>query len=211
MGKPKDDKTGKRYGKLVAEKYIGNGKWECKCDCGNTKIARSGHLNAGKALSCGCLEYELRSVAGYKHGGIREPLYTVWEGMKQRCGNPNHVSYKNYGGRGIYVCDEWKDDYSVFREWAFSHGYKNGVTLERLNNDAGYCPENCKWVTNKEQARNKRSNRAVYLVSETGTILIRYGTIAEAAEKTGSNGNLIGRVCMGRLKSTNGFRWRYAD
>ena len=170
MGKPKDDKTGKRYGRLVAEKYIGNGLWECKCDCGNAKIVRSGHLNAGKALSCGCLEYALRSAAGYRHGGIREPLYTVWEGMKQRCTNIKHNSYHNYGGRGIRVCDEWKNDYSAFRKWAISNGYRKGLTLERVNNNDGYSPANCKWITNREQSRNKRSNRAVFLVSESGEI-----------------------------------------
>lgn len=206
-----DDKTGKKFGNLTAKKYLGKGEWLCECDCGNLKIARSGHLNAGKAVSCGCMEYELRSKAGFKHGGIKHPLYIVWEGMKQRCDNPNHTSYSRYGGRGIKVCDEWENDFSSFQRWSLSNGYKKGLTIDRIDNDKGYCPDNCRWITPAEQARNNSKNRRVYLISETEVIIKEYGTIAEAAEDTGSNENLIGRVCMGRLKSTNGLRWKYAD
>lgn len=205
-----DDKTGKKFGKLTAKKYLGHGEWLCECECGNLKIARSGHLNAGKAVSCGCMERALRSKAGYKHGGISHPLYEVWEGMKQRCNNPKHRSYKRYGGRGIKCCDEWEKNFSSFQQWALLNGYEKGLTIDRIDNNGWYCPENCRWVTPAEQARNTSRNRRVFLVSETGEILKEYGTIVEAAEDTGSNENLIARVCKGKLKSTNGLKWKYA-
>ena len=86
-------------------------------------------------------------------------LRGVWSNMKQRCYNPNTRQYKNYGGRGITVCDEWRDNYPCFREWALKNGYRQGLTIDRINNDEGYSPENCRWATYKEQERNRRGNR----------------------------------------------------
>ena len=205
-----EDKTGKRYGKLTVIDYLGNGEWFCLCDCGKSKIARSGHLNAGKAVSCGCMEKELRHYAHFKHGGIHSPLYIVWEGMKQRWTNKNHKSYHNYGGRGIDVCEEWANDYGAFEKWAKAAGYKKGLSIERINNNDGYKPDNCKWTTAREQCRNRRVNKKVYLISESGEILKEYGTISEASEDTGCFANSIGKVCRGKLKSTHGMRWMYA-
>lgn len=98
------------------------------------------------------------------HGQSKSRLYTVWRGMKSRCTNPNHPAYKHYGGRGIDICDEWKHDFSAFRDWAVANGYNENAALgqcsiDRIDNDQGYCPTNCRWATAREQSYNKRNNR----------------------------------------------------
>lgn len=163
------DLTGQRFGRLVAirrdEKKVG-GKimWVCKCDCGNTKSVASTHLRSGAVKSCGCLHNELLSKRSKTHGATigrnEERLYGVWKCMKQRCENPNAGGYKNYGGRGIRVCEQWHD-YSNFREWAFDNGYdseapRGKCTLDRIDNDGCYEPDNCRWVDMFVQANNKR-------------------------------------------------------
>lgn len=107
-------------------------------------------------------------------------LKKVWRGMKERCEHPNHSSYKNYGARGISVCDSWKDDFDCFYQWAIANGYSNGLSLDRIDNDGNYCPENCRWATVKEQCRNKRNS--VIISTPIGKM-----TVAEYCEKTGAN------------------------
>ena len=105
-----------------------------------------------------------RTVTDY---GDPPRLYGVWQGMLQRCHNPKNRQYKDYGERGITVCDEWKNNYRCFKEWALKSGYKQGLTIDRINNNEGYSPQNCRWATYKEQNRNKRSNRNITLNGET--------------------------------------------
>jgi len=121
--------------------------------------------------SCGCSRYQISSTSKTKHGelkrgkdGKREPSrpFNTWEGMKARCYNKNHKSYKDYGGRGVKVCDEWKNDYLVFKTWALSNSYKEGLTIDRENNDGNYEPSNCRWVTIEEQAYNRRSTKLTW-------------------------------------------------
>lgn len=167
------DLSGKKFGHLTvirkSEKKSKSGSmWECKCDCGNiVTVARCG-LISGHAKSCGCTRKKFLSTQrpAITHGKSRinngkcERLYRVWMGMKERCTNPNHSSYERYGGRGVYVCDEW-NDYSLFREWALSQGYdanapRGKCTIDRINNDGPYAPWNCRWVDSHVQNLNKR-------------------------------------------------------
>ena len=159
MFKPKDI-SGMRFGKLVAIKSVGKKggdtyRWECQCDCGNTKEASVSDLIKGAVKSCGCLRVPPRIV---KHGrlsnGKKEKLYSIWIAMNQRCSNPNDRNYFRYGGRGITVCSEWKKDYEAFRSWCFSHGYAQGLELDREDNNGSYTPDNCRFVTHRENLLN---------------------------------------------------------
>lgn len=159
MAKPKDI-TGQRFGKLIAiertgRKQHGTYFWKCKCDCGNFTEATVSNLLSGNVKSCGCLRKPpIMTIHGGSKHGAREKLYNIWVAMKQRCYNENDANYERYGGRGISVCDEWKDDYVAFRSWCYTHGYQQGLELDRENNDKGYSPDNCRFVTHRDNLLN---------------------------------------------------------
>lgn len=174
-----EDITGKKFGRLLAVEYIGvingRGSWRCKCDCGAEKIIPKHDLSAGKILSCGCYHNENATRRLTTHGGSKERLYAVWCDMKNRCYNPNYAEYRYYGQRGIFVCEEWKNDYPAFRDWALANGYdehnKNKeCTLDRIDVDKNYCPDNCRWVDLFVQANNKRNNIKIEYNGVTRTI-----------------------------------------
>ena len=169
------DETGKRYGRLVVLRDAGrnlrqNVLWECQCDCGNKCVVEGGLLRSGNTKSCGCLRVDWPKEHLVTHGmnrkGRPHPLYRVWTGMKTRCTNSNESSYKNYGGRGIAVCDEWQE-FEPFMEWALTNGYKHGLEIDREDNDGDYTPENCRFVTSAMNARNKRNNHHVTINGKT--------------------------------------------
>ncbi len=154
------DLLGKRFGMLTVVGYSHSEKWKprwrCVYDCGNEAVVSAESLLDGHTKSCGCLVHR----KGIKQLCATEPghrLHRIWAGMKSRCYNPNATGYKNYGGRGISICDEWRDDFLSFLAWATKNGYQEGLTIDRVDNDKGYSPENCRWATKVEQNRNKRT------------------------------------------------------
>ena len=159
------DHTGERFGYLVAlrkeSRDSKHGKvayWLCRCDCGNEKWISANNLTKGNTISCGCKQNEHLNHKPNPFKKDNPRLYSIWTGMKTRCFNPNSARYKDYGGRGITICDEWRT-FDNFCLWALSNGYEDGLTIERLDNDKSYCPSNCTWITKSEQGKNKRNLR----------------------------------------------------
>ena len=183
------DLTGQKFGRLlvIERVYPSDGEnyskekcratWKCRCDCGKETIVTGKHLRSGNTKSCGCIHKEILEKRNYetaKHHGRDDRLYQFWQSMIRRCEKENHPAYKYYGGRGITVCSEWHT-YSVFREWAISNGYERSAqqwdcTLDRRNTNDSYNPDNCRWVTMKVQANNRRNNRIVEGFGEKHTI-----------------------------------------
>ena len=164
MPNNKYNMIGKKFGRLTVinelkerTKY-GDKVYNCLCDCGKYIHAVGTILRRGSKKSCGCLNHEPK----YKtHGLTNNRIYKTWNRIKQRCYNKNAPNYKNYGARGIRICDEWLHDFDVFYEWAMSHGYDDTLTIDRINVNGNYEPDNCRWISNLEQQNNKRNN--VYL------------------------------------------------
>jgi hypothetical protein len=111
-----------------------------------------------------------KSNPNYKHGLTKTHLFQTWSNAKSRCSDPNSLPFKDYGGRGITVCEEWKNDFKAFYDWAMANGYKEGLTLDRIDNNQGYSPDNCRWATVKEQSNNRRSNTFLVFCGERKTI-----------------------------------------
>lgn len=156
----KNELSGQRFGKLVAiSSYYDSTRkitlWECKCDCGNTCFVRANRLVHGRTRSCGCLRKDSNIKNKTTHGKTNTRIYNAWHSMKARCYNPTNHNYSHYGDRGISVCDEWKNSFEPFYEWAISNGYQDGLSLDRIDNDGNYCPNNCRWVTTKVQNNNR--------------------------------------------------------
>lgn len=161
-----NDLTGKKIGKLIVIKRCGSNKngralWLCKCDCGNTKIVCGNSLLTKLTISCGCYNKELVKKVNLKHNMSYTKLYKVWQGMKTRCYDKNFMYYYNYGGRGITICDEWKNDFSKFYEWIINNGYEEGLTIDRINVNGNYEPNNCRWITKREQ--NNNMNKTIFI------------------------------------------------
>lgn len=162
------DLTGQRFGRLIALKHLNPNKWgsilwECKCDCGKTHTVSSGHLVQGKSKSCGCYCSDVRRKMLEKHGittGGKPRTFIIWNGMKGRCLYPKSTSYKSYGGRGISICQEWLN-FENFHNWAISNGYADDLTIDRIDNDGNYEPNNCRWIRSLENKKRQRKMRFI--------------------------------------------------
>lgn len=177
-------KPGEKFNRLTLIEPVGFDNiyrpiWKCQCDCGNIKNIRYWDVVHGRIKSCGCLLREKahdRLIAynkshNIKHNECHTRLYNIWHGMIQRCCNPNSCHYKRYGQRGIKVCDEWRNSYIVFREWAHKNGYKENLSLDRKDNNGNYEPSNCRWATVEQQGRNRRNNRLITYKGKTQTLM----------------------------------------
>ena len=181
------DLTGQRFGRwtVLCKAEKGNdtrARWLCQCDCGNTAIVYGYSLRSGGSLSCGCLRRDRASETHRVHGESSSRLHYIWSSMLQRCNNPHVEKYPRYGGRGISVCPQWKD-FSIFREWAISSGYTDALSLDRINVNGNYAPDNCRWVTLADQHRNKSSNRMLSLNGQT-KCLVEWAELLKISRQT---------------------------
>ena len=195
------DLTGQRFGRLIVVKRAentksGDARWMCKCDCGNETIVKAKNLKSGGTKSCGCLQKEIAretcKVHSATHRMSKTTIYNDWNSMKQRCYNPNSEKYHRYGERGIIVCDRWRDSFEAFYEDVskLPHFGEQGYTLNRIDNDGNYEPNNVEWATPKEQANNRQSNHLLTFNDKTQTIVqwayetgIKSATIARRLKK----------------------------
>lgn len=170
------DLTGQKFGRLTVINRVANSKsgktmWFCNCICGNSCIVYSGNLRGGQTKSCGCIHKEKFNHT--IHGKRHSKLYLKWQNIKKRCLNPNAANYKNYGGREnnpVTVYSEWANSFKAFYDWSINNGYKDGLSIDRIDNNKGYSPQNCRWVTLKEQANNKTTNKMIDYKEKTQSL-----------------------------------------
>lgn len=187
------DLAGEVFGRLTCIESAGskNGErlWKCKCECGMFTIVSTASLRSGNTKSCGCVRREALIKRNKVHGlstvnGKKTRLYNIWVRMKQRCYDKNASDYYRYGGKGVKVCDEWKNNYENFHNWAMNNGYDDTLTIERKDFRGDYNPANCTWIPIEKQARNKKTN---HFIEYKG----KRKTLAEWSELTNINSSTI--------------------
>ncbi len=187
--------TGQRFGRLVVLERDGTRSrrttWLCQCECGNTHVTTTSYLRSDAPHSCGCLVKEKRERAKWKHGQYGTRLYHIWDNMKRRCNSSQRPDFFRYGGRGITLCSEWFE-FRPFYDWAIANGYNDRLQIDRADNNKGYSPDNCRWVTGKANCRNKRTNRFITYNGEIKTLKdwseilgINYRTLRKRLGKCG--------------------------
>lgn len=167
------DLTGYKFGRLTVVERVenknGHVMWRCSCECGNEKITRADALLTSRTQSCGCFNREQSAKVHTKHGESKIRLHHIWRKIRSRCSDTNNSRYMDYGGRGIRVCSDW-DSYETFRQWALENGYRDDLTIDRIDVDGNYDPTNCRWITNQEQQNNRRDNHYITYNGEKHTI-----------------------------------------
>lgn len=167
----RNDLTGQKFSKLTVIEQAGKDErgsklWKCKCECGTEKIIKGTNLKSGNTKSCGCFRRNIKK----KHGMRNTRVYSCYIRMKTRCNNPNCQEYQWYGARGIKVCEEWASSPMAFIEWALNNGYDDNLTLDRINPDRNYSPDNCRWATQRQQNQNKPTTIWITKDGETKTL-----------------------------------------
>jgi hypothetical protein len=172
---------GETKNRLTLLEHKHNGKGLFVCSCGNTKVINIHNVEREAIKSCGC--YFKEQPSHTIHGGKGTRLYGIWKGMRERCNTPSSTTYKNYGARGIKVCKQW-DDFQVFKKWALSHGYNDKLTIDRIDVNGNYEPNNCRWVSYRENSNNKRNSRFIEYQGQIKTVAewaqiynLKYGTL----------------------------------
>lgn len=190
------DLTGERFGRLTVVRFdhysrTGQQYYECKCDCGNTKLVQASHLQSGNVSSCGCKNSTVTKMPFRHHGLYKTRIHNIWCGIFARCYNPNSPVYDRYGGRGIRVCDEWRDIVN-FCDWAYKNGYSDNLTLDRIDNDGNYEPSNCRWADKYTQSNNRNNivkydyKGGKYTITELARMSgINYGTLRTRIKRYG--------------------------
>lgn len=193
------DLKGHVFGRLTvkekAEPYVSpkgskKTRWICSCECGGSTIVTSADLKRGDVVSCGCYKTERTIARMQTHGESNTKLHKIWKAMRKRCNNKNTSDYKYYGGKGVSVCNEW-NDFMTFKEWSNNNGYKDGLTIDRIDPNGDYSPSNCRWISHKAQCNNRTTTRLYNYNNETLSI-------AQLSEKYGVNySTLYARLSRG--------------
>ena len=209
----KKDIVGKTFGKLTVldeyEKILNGTKWKCKCDCGNEVYVYRGKLTTGHTKSCGCLNRTLQGRSNHR-------LYKIWWSMKERCYSPNNNNYPKYGAKGVTICNEWMD-FDTFYTWAMTNGYKDSLTIDRVNSKGNYEPENCRWITLAENVaranaeKAKRKSRFIYYGISPSGRRYEFKNASEFASAHELDGNSVRRVARGERKTYKGWRFGFTD
>lgn len=215
----KIDLTGHKYGKLTVLRIDTDipgkkKKWLCKCECGNETIVSGSNLRNGHTKSCLKCGYESTKKAITKHGQSHTKLFYVWNSMKSRCENQKNKSYKDYGAKGISVCEEWHDSANFF-EWALRNGYKEGLEIDRIDVNGNYEPSNCRWINRLENANNKTNNKYISHNGETKTLAewsrfydVNYKNLSRLLIKGYSMNDAIKRIKSGDRTHKNSKKWK---
>lgn len=189
------DLTNKRFARLKvldrAENLNNQTRWNCICDCGKNVVVHSQALRKGLTKSCGCLSKDNTTSRNTSHGLSKHRLYSIYKNMKQRCYNEKRPDYKRYGGKGVRICEEWLNDFQTFYDWAYSNGYKDNLSIDRIDVNGNYHPSNCRWANDETQARNRTNN-------SIATINGKRKTVTEWANKLNvHHGNVRSRINRG--------------
>lgn len=160
------DLAGQKFGRLTVLQRYGSDKnrhatWLCRCECGKERIVASSTLIEGKTLSCGCYARDINRKRMSTHSKSKTRLYRIWMGMKNRCYNPNDPAYRYYGSRGISICDSWIENFQNFYNWSMNNDYMDYLTIDRIDVDSNYSPDNCRWIPLEQQSKN-RTNVILY-------------------------------------------------
>ena len=211
---------GKRFGRLLvveqAESKSGFTQWRCKCDCGKTAIVQGTRLVHGHTKSCGCLVSDVviaRNKRGMKYETKNNRIYRIYWGMRTRCYNAKDHNYPRYGGRGITICEEWLNDSETFKDWSLANGYRDDLSIDRIDNDGNYEPSNCRWATFEQQQENKTNpgshHKPVRQITTDGKIVAEFRSINEASRLTGTSASTISGWCKGKRQTPRKYKWEY--